>query len=371
VQAKISEMRKKVEELGFASMELNVEDLMKYLNKKESANFDEYMQNMIDTYLTDTKRVGTAKAMQVALNSLLQFNNGDHIPFSSMTRQFMRDYVDSLKVSKITITSYIGLLKSCYNQAIKDLNNEEIGVIIVKYRCFDDISIEKEPTSNVRALGSIKEMQAIIDLPYSGLWSEDFAKDMFVFSFLCMGINMADILRLKKSDITDDILTYRRKKIERRKGDESMMQVKLCDIALKIIAKYSGTSDWLIDMFFFKRNDFCVRQMPKVIEKALKDITPQNVREKYVWYSARHSMASFLINECGVERSIVHQMLAHSLKEFKMTDVYIKRDFKHLWSANEKLISLFDWTSYELALSDERYQPQAYSHFHHVSVLKK
>lgn len=368
VQEKIAEMRKKIDELGFVAMECDINSLIDYINKTNDVNFDDYVQKLINGYMLEPNRVGTAKAMQVALNSLLRYNNGNHIPFAIMTRQFMKDYVSSLNVSKVAIKSYIGVLKSCYNQAIKDLNNEEMGVVIVKYRCFDDINIEKEPTSNVRAFSSINEMQAVIDLPYSGIWSEDFAKDMFVFSFVCFGINFADILRLKKSDITDGILTFKRKKIERRKGDDSMLKIKLCDIAKQIISKYNTSDDWLISTGRFARNQYAVREMPKVINIALKDITPKNVREKYVWYSARHSMASFLINDCGVERTIVHQMLAHSLNEFKMTDVYIRRDFKPLWAANERLIALFDWSSYEAALHDEHFSLSSYTHFRHAAL---
>ena len=58
-------------------------------------------------------------------------------------------------------------------------------------------------------------------------------------------------------------------------------------------------------------------------------------------------MATFARNICGIDKATVHEMLNHaSSKDFAMTDVYLRRDYSHLWEANDKLLSLFDWSFY-------------------------
>ena len=68
---------------------------------------------------------------------------------------------------------------------------------------------------------------------------------------------------------------------------------------------------------------------------------------KIISDTARHTMERLARNECEIDFMIVHEMLNHvSPNGFSTTDVYIKKDYKKLWEANEKLIVLFDWSFY-------------------------
>ena len=83
-----------------------------------------------------------------------------------------------------------------------------------------------------------------------------------------------------------------------------------------------------------------VSRMDKIFQSA-------GIDTKYVFYSARHSMASFARNICGVDFMTVNDMLNHSVPQsLSTTDTYIRHDYTHIWEANEKLLSLFDWTFY-------------------------
>lgn len=71
------------------------------------------------------------------------------------------------------------------------------------------------------------------------------------------------------------------------------------------------------------------------------------VSTEYVFYTARHSMATFARNICGVDFMTVNDMLNHSVPQsFATTDTYIRHDYTHIWQANDKLLALFDWSFY-------------------------
>ena len=136
--------------------------------------------------------------------------------------------------------------------------------------------------------------------------------------------------KLSKDQLRDGILYYRRKKTARISSDEADIQIKILPVAKIILDKYASQDDFL---FHFEKTHY-VRNCVQYILL-------------YTFYSNRHTMASMARNICGVDYMTVHQMLNHAApSQFRTTDVYLARDFRPLWEANEKLYNLFDWSFY-------------------------
>ena len=57
-----------------------------------------------------------------------------------------------------------------------------------------------------------------------------------------------------------------------------------------------------------------------------------------VFYSARHSFATIAINDVGIDKYTVHQMLNHVDEKMKITDIYVRKSWKPLDEANRKLL---------------------------------
>lgn len=350
----IIRLRKRIYDIGFVAESLSLEQLIKRIQVDDNnVSFTDYMQRKINE-IRESRNNTTSNSYQTALNSLLQYNNGASLAFSSMTKAYMLEYYRHLlqSVKVLTANKYIMVIKIFYEMARKELNDEESDIFIVKYRCFDAIEFEKSNAIPSRSFETIEEMQAIIDVPYTGLWSFDFAKDMFILSFVCLGINAADLFRLHKSDYENGILTYCRKKIERRTGQRSEIKIKVPIAGQIIIEKYSGDPTYLIDFRGHRRNQSVCAFMINVFNAAgIKNTKRESAigynGSQYVFYSARHTMATFARNICHIDKETVHEMLNHSSsKEFAITDIYIRRDYTHLWEANDKLMALFDWSFY-------------------------
>mgnify|MGYP002521069351 FL=1 len=250
-----------------------------------------------------------------------------------------------------TIRSYIISIRKIYKSAQLQYNDDDANIIIAKHGVFKLIQLPQMSSRNDISL-TRNQMQAVIDAPYTGTWIYDFAKDMFILSFVCFGINPTDLLFARKKQCKDGILTYHRQKIADRMRKDSEMKIKLSDVAQIIIDKYSGNKEYLIDFQGHTRRIEVCRYIHATFQNAgIEDKNAKgrvgHIRGEYVFYTARHTMATLARNDCGVEYMTVHQMLNHATPQnFKTTDVYIQKNFSPLWEANEKLLALFDWSFY-------------------------
>ena len=57
------------------------------------------------------------------------------------------------------------------------------------------------------------------------------------------------------------------------------------------------------------------------------------------FYSARHSMATIAVNDVGISKYVVNDMLNHTDPALKVTELYIKRDFKIINVANSEVLN--------------------------------
>lgn len=50
-------------------------------------------------------------------------------------------------------------------------------------------------------------------------------------------------------------------------------------------------------------------------------------------------MATIAVNECGISKYVVNDMLNHTDESLRITELYIKKDFKAINEANAKLLA--------------------------------
>ena len=343
IDDEIRRMREKQTQLGFVVKNLDVDSVVRLLDRKESGNdffayAEKYLQNIEQTQ----SRKSTARLHRAIVKVFRDFIGKDTLSFDMMRKGLISDFGIYLHehYAPSTENLTISVLQSIYNKAKRELNDKEIGLEIVKYDCFDDYKFPRVNTKP-RAFQSVEEMQKVIDCQYKGRFLFDVAKDMFILSFILLGLNAADLIHLKKSNVRGDILTYKRQKIVGRVGDKAEIKIRLSEVAKIIIEKYADNTDYLIGTGRYKRyKEFCSVMIHEVFKAA-------GIDDNYVFYSARHSMATFARNICGVDFMTVNDMLNHSVpRSLSVTDIYIAPDYTHIWEANDKLLALFNWDFY-------------------------
>lgn len=353
LEKKIAEYRDAIVDIGFNVEEMSARQIIGALKKRrENIDFIEFMFSYAEG-LKATKRISTASLYYTAAVSLHRFNKERPLYSYQIDAHFIRKYFLSLQTLKSnTIRSYMICIRTMYKAAQLQHNDDDAGVINFKHGVFKLITLPPQDESERETL-TRAQMQSLIDVPYTGKWFYDFARDMFILSFMCFGINAKDLFFMTKDQYRDGMLIYRRQKIAKRKGKEAEMKIKLSEPAKIILEKYSGDDKYLIDFSGHKRTIHVCRYIHGSfqnagIEKEGDYLSKVGHKKgEFVFYTNRHTMASLARNECGIDYMTVHQMLNHATPNaFRTTDVYIQKNFSPLWEANEKLLSLFNWDFY-------------------------
>jgi hypothetical protein len=93
-------------------------------------------------------------------------------------------------------------------------------------------------------------------------------------------------------------------------------------------------------VFRFRRRYSSMQAFNGMLNKGLKEVGKIIGVENLTFYAARHSMATIALNDAGIDKLTVHEMLNHQVPIFRITDMYIQKDFSNINEASFRLIDL-------------------------------
>jgi len=170
-----------------------------------------------------------------------------------------------------------------------------------------------------RAL-SFDQMQQIIKFQCNSESMEK-CKDLFVFSYLCQGVNLTDILELKWENYNNKQFSFIRHKVKRkRKANQINTFIYLHDKAIEIIEKWGNPNrkadNYIFPFYDEKMDDAqkekCRNQLNKNINKHLRLISQLlNLNIKPTFYFARHTYSTIMRNS-GANIEFISEALGHS-----------------------------------------------------------
>ena len=131
-----------------------------------------------------------------------------------------------------TISLLFRTLRSAYNKAIKAKYARKSDYPFDEYKIKKfDTSTQKRTIAKTEVLKFTQDAEELGKRQYVQL-----SKNIFVFSYLCGGINFTDIANLTNANIIDGRLQYIRQKIHKK------IKIGIPDEAMKIIEKYAPDS---------------------------------------------------------------------------------------------------------------------------------
>ena len=150
----------------------------------------------------------------------------------------------------------------------------------------------------------------------------ELSKDIFVFSYLCGGINFTDIANLTNENIQNGRLHYIRQKTKKP------IKIGIPQEAMQIIEKYSKESKgYLFPILDSKIHKTALQKQNRIhkilgkVNKNLKLLAAQlGVEANLTTYVARHSFASVL-KKSGVNIALISEALGHS--DLATTQIYL------------------------------------------------
>ncbi len=298
----------------------------KFLNKpgEFSLVFPAFKQHI--NILTNENKLNTAVTYRSAFQSLKKYYPFDKLRFQDITPGFLQKYENWMLTenkSLTTISMYVRCLKHLYNTAINrgDARKEDYPFKRDKYQIPQPRNIKKALL--LSDIAKIFRYEPENDTP------EHFYRDLWLFSYLCSGMNMKDICILKYNHIHGDFIHYRRAKTESRNRNSKPIEVYLTDKAREIIHLW-GNQQVSPDNYVFpilsegltaNQIQQGIKQVTKQTNKYIKRIAAKvGINENISTYTARHSFATIL-KRSGASTEFISEQLGHTT--VKTTEGYL------------------------------------------------
>lgn len=176
-------------------------------------------------------------------------------------------------------------------------------------------------------------------------------RDMFMLMVYLVGIDIVDILHLKKTDLADGYITYVRQKTDKENATERrFVRVKVEPEAMELIERLKG-KDWLLYPLdnYANYNDY-TKRMNKALKtigmehRSGRRITGEPLIEGLTTKWSRHTWAT-LAAELDYGEDLIGRALGHSQSSARnVTKTYINYDQKKIDAANRSVIDYINKT---------------------------
>lgn len=270
-----------------------------------------YMEGII-ARLKQNGKVRTSETYISALNSFRKFRQEEDIMLDCITSGIMESYEAWHKnrgVAPNTISFYTRILRAVYNRAVEDDIIENRNPFRHVYTGVD------KTVKRALPLAVIKKIKAL-DLSLTPAF--DYARDMFLMSFYLRGMSFIDMAFLKKTDLRNGYVTYRRRKTGQQLIIEWTKEMQM------ILDKYpENKSDYLLPVIRNPGlNERCTyRNTGYNINHSLKRIAGMvGVTIPLTLYVARHSWAS-AAKAKGIPISVISEGMGHDSEA--TTQIYL------------------------------------------------
>lgn len=300
-------------------------------------NFFSYADRLIARLKAEGSE-GTARAKATAVNSLRAFVGRDVLHYEEMTVRLLSDWKERLRAEGRQMSkNYVTHVASIYRSACKDLNDEDEGVVRVKNDPFRKVKPDRTPDTRKRALDPY-DIVRISEADLKGGSMASLARDVFMISFYLIGMNGADLYEARQP--IGGRLEYNRRKTRGRRTDGAFMSIRLEDELAPYIERHKGTDG--VHLFDFSEKFLTANAFVVALSHGMASLRGILGIEGLTLYSARHSWATYAVNECGVDIYTVDKALCHHNAEHAMTEVYVKKSFADVDKANRRVIDFVE-----------------------------
>ena len=302
--------------------------VVRFLNRQEQS-FNDY----ICLQIARLKRLGkirTSETYTAALRSFSGFMNDKEVLFDQLNADLIAEYEAYLKGrgnSRNTVSFYMRILKAVYNRAVEDGLTEQ-------RHPFKSVYTGVEKTLK-RAI-SLNDLKHIKGLDLSLKPTLDFARDMFLFCFYTRGMSFIDMAYLRKKDLQNGILSYRRRKT----GQQLFIKWERC--MQEIVDKYPiNETEYLLPIITKRDEDYRKQYTNELhrVNHLLKKIGKQlDLPILLTMYVGRHSWAS-IAKSRNVPISVISEGMGHDSEN--TTQIYLASlDTSVVDKANKKILDL-------------------------------
>lgn len=263
--------------------------------------------------LKDNYQYRTADINQCTMKSFMKFRKQKDILLCELDELVVGAYESYLKHQGLTLNTisfYMRRLRAIYNSAVKELE-------IPDRKPFAGAFTRTTKTSK-RAI-SQKAIRQLAQLKLE-TYNQQFARDLFLFSYYTRGMSFVDIACLEKSNIRNGYLIYKRRKT----GQE--LRIAWRQSMQDIVDRYPSLDGKHLLGILDNHAEKSLRQQRHyrqcLINKTLKKLSKLiDIDITLTMYVARHSWATNA-KEKNVPVSVISDSMGHNSE--KTTQIYLK-----------------------------------------------
>lgn len=291
-----------VSRLERAGHDYTADDVVKlYLTPAEAGGFMSFAWELV-RQLKQIGKTRTAERYTTVMNSFGRFAEENDVLLDEVDSDLMVKYETFLKARGICPNSssyYMRGLRAIYNRAVEKK-------LTVQRNPFKHVYTGIDKT--VKRAVPLKIIRQIRDLDLALSPATDFARDIFMFSFYTRGMSFIDMAFLKKKDLQNGILSYRRHKTNQQlfiKWEKPMQE---------LIDKYDTTgTPYLLpiirDMNADERRQY--KNAVHLVNNKLKKLGGQlGLPIPLTSYVARHAWASIAKSK-NIPVSTISEAMGH------------------------------------------------------------
>lgn len=264
--------------------------------------------------LREEHRFGTANNYEKTMISLESFVRNKKLTFTNFNEQLIADYntyLISKGLMRNSISFYMRNLRAIYNKAVKQK-------IVKKKELFSEVYTGIDKTRK-RAVDE-RLISKLYNLKLDNNDVLSLTRDIFIFSYCMRGMSFVDIAYLKKTDISNGVISYCRRKTGQ------LMNVRIESCMQRIINKYKeNTSEYIFPIIKSDDKGEAYKQYRSGINiynrnlGILSDMIGSDC--KLSSYTARHSWAT-AARKHDVPISVISAGMGHSSET--TTQIYLK-----------------------------------------------
>lgn len=285
-----------------------IDEFNRYSREYSLFNF---MEGII-VKLKQNEKIRTAETYKATLNSFKKFRQDEDIMLDCLNSEVMEAYEawhHTRGVTPNTISFYTRILRAVYNRAVEDDIIENRNPFRHVYTGVDKTVKRALPLEVIKKINRM-------DLSLNPVL--DFARDMFMMSFYLRGMSFIDMAYLKKSDLKNGYVIYRRRKTGQQLTIEWTSDMQF------VLDKYpEPQSVYLLPIIKTTGiNERCAyHNVGYNINRSLKQISQMlNLNFRLTMYVARHSWAS-AAKAKGIPLSVISEGMGHDSET--TTQIYL------------------------------------------------
>ena len=274
----------------------------------------------------------TAETYLSTLRSLQRFNNNTDIELHLINREYISRYEAYLVKTGVkpnTIAFYMRIFRATYNRAVeRELTPNRMP--------FKQVQTHTEKT--IKRAISAEDLKRIKEVDLRHLQSIEFARDMFMLSFYTRGMSFVDMAYLRKKDVENGILSYRRRKTNQP------LYIRWEECMQRIVDKYSRNTyktPYLLPIIKSTSRDENNQYKVAIhtVNYNLKRLSKLLDIPTITTYVARHTWASVAMSK-NIPISVISEGMGHESE--KTTQIYLASlDNRIIDNANFAIISDF------------------------------